>query len=296
MAEILRNPDTGVARSRHWFCTLVTSTIGLLIAAGLLWGGSREAVQEKQLEAAIHREIVLGDLHGAMGEYRSLLALPDISRPVAARAWLQIGGCMEKLGQSKEAYRAYRKVVSEFRDEAVTAGLANQRLDGWIGPLNLMFAEGVPGNVPVGWKEANDMAELRREDCRSHIGCATVVAPLNVPAPEAGNLMQSFKAAAYRGKTVRLSAWLRLEKFVVWPAGVLHIPTGQDRGLLWMRVVRANRMVADKQSIEVRTSDWTSVGITADIDLDAQMINLGVMSYGLSRVWIDDVSFEVAGK
>ena len=140
------------------------------------------------------------------------------------------------------------------------------------------------------------MAELQREDCRSHVGCATVVAPLNVPEPEAGNLMQSFKAAAYRGKTVRFSAWLRLKSWLVRPSGIIHLPTDQDRGLLWMRVVRANRLVADKQSIDVRTSDWKPVEITADIDLDAQMINLGVMSYGEGRVWIDDVSFEVVDK
>jgi hypothetical protein len=276
---------------------LVASLVGLLlVASGLLWGGSREAAQEAQLEAAIHREIVLGDLRGAMAEYRALLAQADVSRPVAARAWLQIGGCMEKLGQGKEAYSTYRKVVSEYRDQAATAGLANQRLDAWVGPLNLMFADGVPGRVPPGWKEANDMAELRRKDCRSHVGCATVVAPLNVPEPEAGNLMQSFKAVAYRSKTVRLSAWLKLERFVVRPTGILHFPTDEDRGLLWMRVVRANRLVADQKSLPVRTSDWTPVQITADIDFDAQMINLGVMSYGEGRVWIDDISFEVVDK
>jgi hypothetical protein len=271
------------------------SIAALLTAAGLLWGAVREADLERELEEAVHREIVLGDLGGAMQQYRDILAESGKVRPVAARALLQIGSCLEKLGQGKEAYNTYRKVLNDYHDQAAIVVLANRRLEAWIGPRNLKFDEGVPLQAPPGWKEANNLAELRHKDCRSDVGCVTLVAPVNVPGP--GNLMQSFNATAYRGKTVRLRAWLRLEKWFGMPIGRFIMPTPEDRGQLWLRVVRANRRFTDMQDQPVRDSNWVSSEIVAEIDEDAQGINFGVMSFGSGgRVWVDDVSFEVIPK
>jgi hypothetical protein len=58
--------------------------------------------------------------------------------------------------------------------------------------------------------------------------CAVVLVPENAPV-QVGNLMQSFKATAYRGKTVRLTAWLRLE--TMGP---------EDRAQMWLGVDRAD--------------------------------------------------------
>jgi hypothetical protein len=105
MAEMLRNPDTSVARSRYWF-RILGLAIGSMIVA---WSETREMDIERRLEAAIHREVVLGDLAGAMKEYRNILTASDVPRPVAARALLQTGECMEKLGRGPEAYNSYRR-------------------------------------------------------------------------------------------------------------------------------------------------------------------------------------------
>jgi len=253
------------------------------------------------MEAAIHREVVLGDLAGAMQQYRDLLAQPDVPRPVAARALLQLGGCLEKLGQGKEAYNAYQKAETGYRDQAAIVGAATKRLEAWTAPRNLRFEEGAPFRVPPGWiapslpKDANYVAELRKDGCRSRDGCAVVVAPVNVPG-QAGNLMQSFNASAYRGKTVRLRAWLKLEQWFDMANGILRMPNEQDRAQLWLRVVRSNRRIGFSDNMEdrpVRSSDWTAAEISGDVDDDAQMINFGVMSFGGARVWIDDVVFEV---
>jgi hypothetical protein len=200
---MLRNPDTTVAASGYWFRILVLAIGSLLVA----WSATREVDLERQLEAAIHREVVLGDLTGAMKEYRNILAQAEVPRGVAARALLQTGECMEKLGRGPEAYNSFRRIETEYGDQAALVELARTRLAAWVGPRNLHFEEGLPGRVPpFPWtvqaapKEAGNVAELRREGCRSRTGCAVVTAPVNIPG-QAGNLMQSFSAAAYRGKT-----------------------------------------------------------------------------------------------
>jgi hypothetical protein len=301
MAEMLRNPDTTVAASGHWFRTLVLAISSLVMA----WSATREADLEKQLEAAIHREVVLGDLAGAMKEYRNILAQADVPREVAARALLQTGECMEKLGRGPEAYNSYRRIENEYGDQAAMVGLARTRLAAWVGPRNLNFEEGLPGKVPpFPWtvqappQGACYVAELRREGCRSRTGCAVVTAPVNVPGQN-GNLMQSFSAEAYRGKTVRLRAWLKLEQFFQTAAGPLRFPDAEDRAQLWLRVVRTNSRAGFSDSMDdrpVRSSEWSRAEINAEIDEDAKTIYFGVMSFGGARAWIDDISFELIGK
>jgi hypothetical protein len=259
---------------------------------------------EQRFEAALHREIVQGDLPGSLSEYRALLATAGTPRSVAARALLEIARCQEKLGQRKEAYTTYRRLMAEFNDQPGAVKLAGLKLAQWSGPRNLKFDEGAPGKAPPGWfvpslpKDANYLAEIRREGCRTYGSCAVVMAPLNVPRPE-GNLMQSFSAAAYRGKTVRLVAWLRVESFFVAPAIGLRLPNPEDRAQMWMTVERANRKSGFSDNTDdrpVRSQNWTRVEIEGPVDDDAQFINFGFLSTGGGRVWIDSVSFDIANR
>jgi hypothetical protein len=278
-------------------------TAGLLLIplAALAASLHTGADPEEQLEAAIHREVVIGDLPGAIAEYRAILARTDTPRPVSARAYLEIGLCQEKSGQRKEAYDTYRRLVTDYGDQAAIVSLARTKLDAWSGPRNLKFEEGATGKVPPGWfvpslpKDADYLAELRRgEGCRSRTGCALVMVPRNVPTP-VGNLMQSFSAAAYTGKTVRLRAWVRLETFFVTSFGV-RLPDPEDHAQMWLNVERANRRNGfsdDMHDRPVRTSEWTMCEIVGEIGEDARFINFGVMSIGGGRVWVDDVSFDV---
>jgi hypothetical protein len=257
---------------------------------------------ERDLEAAIHREIVLGDLRGAMEQYRAILARPDKTRPAAARALYQIGECLEKLGQAEEAYNAYRRVAAEYSDQAELVSLAGVKLAAWSKPRNLHFEEGVTGKIPPGWlapslgKDTDNSPELRREGCRSRTGCAVVMVPANMPKA-VGNLMQSFSAAAYRGKTVRLRAWLRLETTYATATGLRFPPdSGGDRAQLWLTVECSKRRPGFSDNTDDRpvlAGEWTQREIVGAIDDDAQFIRFGVMSIGGGRAWVDDVSFEV---
>ena len=251
---------------------------------------------ERQLETAVYRETVLGEVPAAIGMYRAMLAQKGIARPVAARALWQLGQCQEKLGQRREAHATYARVVREYAAESGIAAQARGKLAGWSdalpGPRNLRFEEGDPGKTPPGWfvpqveKVSGSLAELRRKGCRSSGGCAVVIAPATAAAPDSvGNLMQSFRAAAYRGKTVRLRAWVRVE------AG-----GPGDRAQMWLRVDRPNGKVGfleDMDGRPVRAAEWTSCEIVAEIDGDAQFVDFGVKSMGRGRVWVDDVSFDI---
>jgi hypothetical protein len=249
---------------------------------------------ERQLEAAIYREVVVGDVTAAIGLYQAILVQPSAPRAIAARALLHLGQCQETLGQRREARATYARVVRDFTAESAIAAEARAKLSGWSdmppGPRNLRFEQGRVGDIPPGWfvpaveKTTGSLAQLRRKGCRGDGGCAVVIAPATA-ADAVGNLMQSFSAAAFRGKTVRLRAWIRVE------AG-----TPGDRAQMWLKVDRPNAKVGfydDMDDRPVRDSEWTNCEIVAEVDRDAQFLDFGIRSIGRGRVWVDEVGFEI---
>lgn len=159
------------------------------------------------------------------------------------------------------------------------------------GPANPGFEQGEAGQAPPGWfvppvlRKAGYSAELRRQGCHGGSGCAVVLVPANPPPEMFGNLMQSFDAAPYRGRNVRFRAWVRLEP----------VEAG-DRAQLWLRVDRTGGQMGFFDNMgdrPIRSSQWQSYEITGVIDSDAQSLNIGLMSLGRGRAWIDDVSFEI---
>jgi erythromycin esterase len=69
-----------------------------------------------------------------------------------------------------------------------------------------------------------------------------------------------------------------------------------DRAQLWLRVDRTGGQVGFFDNMgdrPIRSSEWRSYEITGAIDADAQSLNIGLMSLGKGRAWIDDVSFEI---
>src|SRR5207249_10266216 len=103
-----------------------------------------------------------------------------------------------------------------------------------------------------------------------------------------GNLMQSFDAAAYRGKRVRLRAAVRAE-----------VSGSGNQAQLWLRVDRKNDELGFFDNMEDRPivqKDWRYYEIVGDIAEDAVSVNLGLLLIGNGRAWLDAVSFEVIGK
>jgi Tol biopolymer transport system component len=98
------------------------------MAVALAAAPQQNAGAEKELEAAVHREQVLGDVPGAVEQYKKLAESGD--RAVAAQALIRLGRCYEKLGEAqvKQARAAYVRVVRDFADLAEMAAHARARL------------------------------------------------------------------------------------------------------------------------------------------------------------------------
>ncbi|MBV8728360.1 MAG: tetratricopeptide repeat protein [Acidobacteriia bacterium] len=265
------------------------------LAGAILWAEKPATFDaELELERALNREAVAGDLAGAMEIYRAVVAQKSSSRELAARALLGLGRCQERLGRRAEARATYDRLIQDYSDQPQMVSWARARIASWEqplpGPRNLRFDQGVAGKVPPGWivpalpKDADFFAELRRTGCRTSGGCAILRAPTNAPSPFA-ILMQSFSASAYRGKTVRLRAWLRLESL-----------DPQDHAQMFLSVDRANRQTGFFDNMSgrpLRSAQWTKCEIAGPVDADASFVNFGFMSVGKGAVWVDEVSFEV---
>jgi len=127
-----------------------------------------------------------------------------------------------------------------------------------------------------------------------------LLAPSAPPPETYGNLTQSFDAVPFRGKTVRLRAFVRVEPAAppdhpaAEQASPKRVPT--DHAQLWLRVDLPNQQMGffdDMGNRRIYSPQWTSYEISGAVAADAESINIGVMSYGKSPVWIDDLSFEI---
>jgi Tol biopolymer transport system component len=92
--------------------TLQNLVVMVLLATQLTLAQTKPAVE---LEGAIVKEQVDGDLKTAIAAYQKIAAETDAPRDVKARALLHLARCYEKLGQQAET--VYRQIVRDFGDE-----------------------------------------------------------------------------------------------------------------------------------------------------------------------------------
>jgi Tol biopolymer transport system component len=104
--------------------------LAMMIGAALLLGGRQSDRPDQQLQSAINKEVVEGDLKGAIELYKKIAALPGAGRATVATALLRMGQCHEKLGNAdtQEARKAYEQVVREYGDQTAIAAEARTKL------------------------------------------------------------------------------------------------------------------------------------------------------------------------
>jgi len=102
-----------------------------LVVVALLTGslapGQKNDQTDVMFQAALHKQLVDGDLEGAIEQYKTILAKYGSDRAVAAKAWVEMGQCYEKLGK-EEARKAYERVLREYADQSEAAAKARARL------------------------------------------------------------------------------------------------------------------------------------------------------------------------
>lgn len=144
--------------------------------------------------------------------------------------------------------------------------------------------------APSGWFMAGSKPENYRtgvDDALTRDGQPSAYLASVVPETSGfGTLMQSINASNYAGKRVRLAASIKSENLGDW-AGI------------WMRVDRHKTMVAfdNMQNRGIKgTQTWSDCDVVLDVPEDATAISFGVLLSGTGQVWVNHVTFEVAGK
>jgi len=82
----------------------------------LLQVASAQTRPAVELEGAIAKEQVSGDLKAAVSSYQKIAAESSAPRDVRAKALLHLAGCYEKLGQ-QQSRRVYEQILRDFADQ-----------------------------------------------------------------------------------------------------------------------------------------------------------------------------------
>lgn len=157
-----------------------------------------------------------------------------------------------------------------------------------VAQANLQFQQGEALKPPPGWfvLDAMENTEYLAEwqaNCRGDAPCAVLAGPATATAESLGNLLQDFDAAPFRGKRVKLRAWIKME------AGALG-----DKAHMVLRVNRPNAETGFFDYMENRpivSSEWKSYQIRGEVAPDAESIRIGVALYGRGRVSVSGVEF-----
>lgn len=98
-----------------------------------------------------------------------------------------------------------------------------------------------------------------------------------------GTLLQRFSAEVYRGKRLKMSAYIKTNNVQYW-AG------------LWMRIDGPGPRMLSFDNMERRpirgTVDWTLYSIVLDVPNDATLISFGVLLLDQGHIWVDDITFD----
>ena len=116
-----------------------------------------------------------------------------------------------------------------------------------------------------------------------HVGKASARIRSLEPAPTGyGTLMQIVKADRYRGKAIRMTAWLKADNVA-------------RQAMLWIRVDgRGPDPKTGKPSYReiTGTSDWQQIEVVVDVPADAGDIAFGASLTGAGTLWVDEIRFE----
>jgi RNA polymerase sigma factor (sigma-70 family) len=140
--------------------------------------------------------------------------------------------------------------------------------------------------LPKGWFGGSgkaDQYEVGRDRKEKHGGKVSgFVRMKDVDDTDFGTLAQVFKADDYRGKRVRLSAWLKA-KDVAGGAALWMRVDGTDKTLMFDNM-DGRRVKGD--------SRWTRYEIVLDVPEESKHITFGLLVAGKGQAWVDDFQLE----
>src|SRR5262249_24901823 len=131
------------------------------------------------------------------------------------------------------------------------------------GPVNLDLEDGELGKVPTGCLhpkssvDAGYKVSLTEENPKSGKRCAVISREAGEITSGPGSLMQTFAAAAYRGKRVRLRAAVRAE-----------LSGFRNQAVLWLRVDRKDGQLGFFDNCPTLHKEWRDYEILGEVAED----------------------------
>lgn len=156
--------------------------------------------------------------------------------------------------------------------------------------VNPGFESTVPGrrnNDPEGWfshQHAGVPSYRFAVDTANPRSGARSLRIENVGPEPYGAITQAIDAKPYRGKTARLSGWLRTQDTENAVLTLAAMSGG---------IPVANNFMSDAQV--KGTTGWKRYTIALPIANSAEFVEIGAMIQGKGTLWLDDVELEVAG-
>ena len=155
--------------------------------------------------------------------------------------------------------------------------------------LTLAAGVSLSAQAPGGWRKtgsAPERYEIGVDKSEHRSGTASGVLKSDRAGKAFGTLMQTFLADEYRGKRLRMRAYLKVKDV-------------REQAQMWMRVDGAERTSIAFDNMLGRaltgTREWAQYSIVLDVAQEAVMISFGSLLIGAGTVWIDDVTFDVVG-
>jgi hypothetical protein len=142
---------------------------------------------------------------------------------------------------------------------------------------------------PGGWGGGGEGYELSADRTVKHEGQASgsvKATDQDLAANGFGTLTQAIRADKYRGKRLRMSAYVKTADVDGWSG-------------LWMRVDGAKKTALAFDNMMDRsikgTTDWAKYEVVLDIPEEAEGIYFGFLVAGKGQGWVDDIHLEVVG-
>jgi hypothetical protein len=141
---------------------------------------------------------------------------------------------------------------------------------------------------PKGWGGGGEGYELSRDDTEKHAGKASgCVRSTGESAGGFGTLTQWFRADKYKGKRLRMTAYVKTD-------GV------EGKAGLWMRIDGKEKTALAFDNMMARpvvgTTDWKKYDVVLDLPENSEEIFFGFLVAGKGRGWVDDIVFDVVDK
>jgi Tol biopolymer transport system component len=163
--------------------------LALVVVAAVAFVSAAQSDGARTLmEAARKREVVDGDLKGAIQQYQAVVDKYKSERAVVADALVRMAECYQKLGDA-EAHTIYRRIVREYADQTDAIGIARARLGNsvpastrgdraaWTGPKVDMFGQVSPDGRYLTFVDWGGESALMVHDLVTNTDHALTAAP-----------------------------------------------------------------------------------------------------------------------